>query len=342
MRKSPITALARTLLLFIGMLSAVPTSTGCVGAGQKLSNWYYGHTIRTQEKHELADLRQETRVALAEQEREALRVETQRDIEAARLDAERRRLEMEFCQARQEALQRQVKRNILETVESKVAFNVEQGLEVGELEVDVEALQKLIEEREKEALEKPEEKEAQKKQPCACCDQSCRCGSGWIRRLCPHCRHKPCEAEKDCGGPEALERVAQEGQKRPLKPAEIPMKLPVRLSFGFQQPEMEAARIRRQPGIEQEALERPCDRCAEPGGNCPLPCTRPTPQQSPSTGLNRIYDYQQPQPTVPTAVPDVGPPPVPDAEARRPPEPPHGARFGKAGFLPNRFASASR
>jgi hypothetical protein len=189
MHTPPTTRLIRSTLILATLLTTVASGTGCVGAGQRVSNWYYGLTLKAQEKHELADIRQDTRVALAEQEREALRVEAERDVEAARLDTERRQLEAQFCQANQEALQRQVKRNLRETVESKVAFNVEQGLEVGELEVDVEALQKLIQEREQEAQKKPPEQEAQKKRPCSCCDQPCNCVSGWIRGLFPHCRN---------------------------------------------------------------------------------------------------------------------------------------------------------
>jgi hypothetical protein len=324
--------------LAIAMTLALASSSGCAGVGQRVENWCYGLSIWSQEKHELADIRQDTRVALAEQEQEALRLEAQREVEAARLDAERRRLEMDFCRANQEALQRQVKSNVRETVESKVAFNVEQGLEVGELQVDVEALQALLKQREQEAQQRPPQEAV--KRPCPCCDAPCGCEPGMIRRFCPHCRNKPCEAEKDCGGPEALKRLEQQPVKRPLKPAEIPMKLPVRLNFGFQQPEMEAARIRRVPELPQEAVKRPCDRCTEPNGYCPVPCTQSAPPQAPSAALDKIYEYQPPlQPTVPPAEPQIGPPPVPEAEARRQqPASPHGIRLGRAPLGPNGFA----
>jgi hypothetical protein len=296
------------------MTLVLASSSGCAGVGQRIEGWCYGLSAWSQEKHDLADIRQDTRVALAEQEQEAMRLAAQRDVEQARLAAERQQLEMEFCRANQEALQRRMKSNVRETVESKVAFNVEQGLEVGELQVDVEELQALLKRRE----EQPPTPELplRKKQPCSCCDAPCGCEPGLIRRNCPRCRHKPCEAEVTCGGPEALARLEELPVKRPLRPAEIPMKLPVRLNFGFQQPEMELARVRRVPNVELPLERGPCNRCTEPGGQCPYPCAQPAGQSA--AGLNPTYDYQQPVPTTtPTVDPSIGPPPVPDAEARR-------------------------
>jgi hypothetical protein len=323
MATSGITRTLRRTLILVAIAITASGASGCAGVNQHLTNWYYGLSLRVQEKHELADIRQETREALAEQQQEALRMQATRDVELARMDAERRRLEMEFCRANQEALQREVKRNIRETVESKVAFNVEQGLEVGELEVDVQELQALLKQREQEQVQRPPQEAVRR--PCSCCDQPCGCEPGLLRRLCPRCRHKPCEAERDCGGPEALRRLEQQPLKRPLRPAEIPMKLPVRLNFGFQQPEMEAARIRRVPDVPQEAVKRPCDRCTE--GYCPYPCTRP----AGDAALRPMHQYEQPQPGAPVAEPQIGPPPVPDAEARgQPAAPAHGMRLSAA------------
>jgi hypothetical protein len=85
------------------------------------------------------------------------------------------------------------------------------------------------------------------------------------------------------------------------------MKLPVRLNFGFQQPEVEAARIRRQPNVP-EALKRPCGPCAD--GHCPLPCTDPAPANN---------EAAAPIPA------DIIPVPVPEPldEARRKPRSPY-------------------
>jgi hypothetical protein len=144
-----------------------------------------------------------------------------------------------------------------------------------------------------------------------------------LRRHCPRCRHKPCEAERDCGGPEALALIEQQPLKQPLRPAEIPMKLPVRLNFGFQQPEVERARIRRVPDLPPEALRQPCDRCTDP--NCPGRCTQP----AGNSALRPLYDYQTSPPNSPTVDPQVGPAPMPDAEARQT-SGPHGIRLGSS------------
>jgi len=314
------TRIFRSSLVFAAIVVLL-TSSGCVGVVQRVEGWCYGLSVRSQQKHELADIRQDTRLALAEQEREALRLAAEREVQAARLDAQRRQWEMEFCQANQEALQRRIQSNLRETVESKVAFNVEQGLEVGELEVDVEQLQALLKRREQQPP--TPELPLRKRPPCACCDMPCGCEPGLIRRHCPRCRHKPCEAEISCGGPEALARVEELPLRRPLRPAEIPMKLPVRLSFGFQQPAMEQALIRRVPNIELPLERPPCDRC--PGGHCPdghypYPCTQPAPQ----AGVDPTHDYLQAVPTqVPTIDTQTGPMPVPEAEAAHWPAPNH-------------------
>jgi hypothetical protein len=296
MRKSAIAAAMVNLRLLALLFTTALVGPGCAGVGQHVSNWYYGLALHAQRHHELADIRA-----------------AEREVEQARLDAERRTLEMEFCRANQEALQRRMKSNIRETVESKVAFNVEQGLEVGELEVDVEELQALLKRRQEQP---PPPELPLRKQPCPCCDAPCGCEPGMIRRFCPHCRHKPCEAEQTCGGPEALARIGELPLKRPLRPAEIPMKLPVRLNFGFQQPQMEQALVRRVPNVELPLERPPCNRCAEP--NCPYPCTQPVAPVPPAAELNPTYQDQQPVRTgAPTVDPQIGPAPIPEAEANR-------------------------
>ena len=299
---------------FFGKLRSVSTlavallavsGTGCSAIGTHVAGMYNAVLTRCQVHHDLAEIRQDTREALLEEEIKSRKIAAQRDVEAARIAAERQRLEMQFCQANQEALQKRVKSNIREQLEHKVAFNVEQGLEVGEIEVDVEGLQALIQKREQEAQKKIPEQEAQKR-PCKCCDQPCGCEPGLIRRLCPHCRHKPCEAEKTCGGPEALARAEQQPLKKPLRPAEIPLKIPVRLTFGMRGPEMEAARITRLPNApENEAQRRPCTYpCNDP--NCPA-CTQAVP----------AAPMPQADPPVPPVATDEPPVPTVDEEAMR-------------------------
>jgi hypothetical protein len=314
MKFAPVFNTLRLFVLMIAIASICTGFTGCTIVGRTIGEFNNAVHVRQQEWRDLARIREDTREELAKQREVARKEAAERDVQEALIASKRQQLEAQFCQANQEALERRVKSNIRETVESKVAFNVVQGLEVGELEVDMEALKKLIEEREQpppEALERP--REALAKKPCECCDRPCGCKLGLLRRLCPHCRNKPCEAkqscggsealtkEEKCGGPEALTRAEQEPLRRPLRPTEIPLKLPVRLSFGMEQPAMEAARIRREvPGGPPEALKRPpCDGngapCDAPG--CPVHGSRTGNTQRPAVPP----EYQDPP--VPVAEP---------------------------------------
>ena len=314
------TSLASAILRALALAALAAVAAGGSGC-RHVAGAYNATLIRAQEWHDLARIRQDTRDELAAQREEARRVAAQQEVEAARLAAERQRLEAEFCQANQEALQQQVRANVRDVLESKVAFEVEHGLEVGELEVDVEQLQELLKKRQEELRRPPQ---PIRRPPCACCDQPCGCEPGLIRRLCPHCRHKPCEAEQKCGGPEALTQIEQQPLKQPLRPAEIPLKLPVRLTFGVQQPEMEAARIRKQP-ILQEQLRRPCPHPCDDPSHCRQPCTLPAPAgtgaAAPSAEFRvpRSEDAEELMDDQWRSRPqqDIGPPPVPEAEARR-------------------------
>lgn len=274
---------------------ALAVVTGGVGCSRMWSALF----IRVEERHELAEIRHDTRRELADQREEARRQAAEDEVEQARMNAQRAQWESEFCRCNQEQAQERLRANIKETVESKLAFNVEHGLEVGELEVDVERLKEMLQQREQPPPQLPV-----KRPCCPCCDTPCRCGSGFLRRHCPHCRHKHCEAEKDCGGPEALARLEQQPLKQPLRPAEIPLKLPVYLTFGVQQPQMERARIRRQPVFE----EVPCLPCAQPCDNYyqhglpRIPCTTPV-QSSPRPPVQTQQGL--PPATAPTASPPV-------------------------------------
>mgnify|MGYP001588309348 CR=1 FL=1 len=100
--------------------------------------------------------------------------------------------------------------------------------------------------------------------------------------------------------------TGKQPQKQPLKPAEIPMRLPVKLTFGFQQPQLEQAQIRRLPPPSQSQEGGPCSKCGMPGGNCRCPdsCVDPVhsaPGSAPVSG-------SQEGPIAP-------PKPEPDAEA---------------------------
>ncbi len=231
--------------------------------GQRISEMNSAILTHTQEYQELSRIRKDTDRQLAEERAKERRLAAERDIELARIAAERARTEIELCQANQEAQRERLRSNIREVVESKVAFDVRQGLTVGELEVDVDKLKELMAQREQQ----PQRIAPQpQREPCQCCDRPCGCEEGLRRRHCPRCRNKPCEAEKKCGGPETLAQLEQQPQRAPLRPAEIPMKLPVYLSFGFQNPAIEGARIRHQPpiGFQPQIEGHPCDHDGKP------------------------------------------------------------------------------
>jgi hypothetical protein len=312
------TATTTRLLHSTLIVAALATSgTGC----SVLERWTNAAIVRAQQSHELADIRTASRQELSQQLMEERRLAAEREVEQARLDAQRVQLEAEFCAANRERLQEQLKSNIREEVESKVAFNVRQGLEVGELEVDEEKLRELLKERDQPPPTPPR---APVREKCKCCDAPCGCEPGMIRRHCPRCCKKPCEAEKTCGGPETLALLERQPFRQPLRPTEIPMKLPVRLSFGMQQPELEGARIRREP-----ILDNPRDEFRE--GPCPRPCTDPVnPYQK---GLPTVIPDNPTQPVRIEADPlpyESFPKPEPDpaGEARRRLQQPHGIKLG--------------
>ncbi len=298
--------ISRAILRGVAVAVLALCCSGCAAVNQHLNGMLDLISIRARQHRELSTIRQDTREKLAAQQQEVLRTESQREIEEARIDAQRRQLEAEFCIANQEQQQQLVKEKLRQTIESKVAFNVEQGLEVGELEVDTEALKVLLEKREEEQNQPPSQnQEIPPKQPCACCDQPCGCRPGLLRRLCPHCSNKPCEAEKKCGGPETFAQMQQQPQKQPLRPAEIPMKLPVKLTFGFQQPQMEQAQVRRRPP-SQPQHGGPCSRCGMQGEQCQCPDSCVDPVNAPAGNAPASGSKEKP-PSPPK--------PEPDAEA---------------------------
>ena len=144
-----------------------------------------------------------------------------------------------------------------------MAFDFEQSLEVGELEVDIDKLEELLAERKAAPQSAPQ----RQVKGCGCAKQECGCSPGLQKQHCRRCRHHKCP-EPDCGGPLALQQAQMSPQRQPLRPTEIPMKLPVKLTFGVQQPQVEQTRIRRQP--LQPQLQQQKGGCACQKGYCHL------------------------------------------------------------------------
>lgn len=228
-----------TILSGIFVLTAF---SGCA----YMANMMRGVAEHIELKQDLADIRQETRERYKEEERQAAR-------EAA-LQAQ---IEEDLCQANKEAVRQRVQEQLRDVVNSKVAFNVSQSMDVGELEVDVEALKELLKERERPRPTQPfQERPTQKgpfqkgslqKAECHCAEQECGCQPGLLKKFCPLCKHKKCGCEKGCGGPEAFRELARAPVRQPIRPQEIPLKLPVRLRFGMARPEVQETRVRREP-----------------------------------------------------------------------------------------------
>lgn len=260
----------RAMAVLLIAAVALVCMPGCAAVSQHLGGMLDTLAIRAKQQRDLAAIRHDTRVKLAAQREDVIRTEAERQVQLARVDAQQQQLEAELCVCNQEQEQRRLQEQLRQTVESKVAFNIEQGLEVGELQVNVEELKKLLEKREQEQRVPPTQPQ---KRCCPCCDQPCGCESGLLRRHCPICSRHGCQAEKKCGE-ETIAQLQQQPQKLPLRPAEIPLMLPVRLTFGFQQPQLEEAQIRRKPPVQEQKI--PCDRCARcggPSGQCG--CTAP-------------------------------------------------------------------
>lgn len=263
----------------LATLFALPLLTGCTF----MNNLYDVSRLKAEKHHELADIKRDTREQLAKERLEAHQLAAERELRQLQVDLQQQKLEMEFCAANMAQQQQQLQNQIKDNLQSKVAFNVEQGLEVGELEVDVEELQQLLKRREAQQQQQQAQNAAQKS-TCGFGEKYCGCAPGLRRKHCHnHAAQKcDCPPEKDCGGPAAYQQ-AQTSPQRGLRPQEIPMKLPVRLTFGMGGPRIEEAKIHRRPAPQQQPQQQPqldqqkgplqkegeyCEACQK--GNCNL------------------------------------------------------------------------
>jgi hypothetical protein len=235
----------RTIVLFTAAVTCT-LSTGCMHLSQLVSNVHRSAAIRMENHRELSKLKLETNADLAAEKQEAKQLAAERERQQLRASLAQQKLEMQFCQLNQQAQRARIR----DDVHSKVAFNVVQGLEVGELEVDVEQLQQLLDQRKQEQQNVTMSPQigGPTQKSCVCDSRHCGCYPGRLKRDCSACAQKACDCPKqnDCGGPAALQTAMQQGP-RPLKPTEIPLKLPVRLTFGMQNPRVEQTQI--MPGL---------------------------------------------------------------------------------------------
>ena len=277
---------------FVAIAVLSVTLSGCMGFPLTLSGGLEAMAIRRAERAQLRQLRAETREQLSEERIDARRLQSERSLQLAREELATQQYEAEFCLANQEALREHVESQFQEQVRSRVQFDVTQGLEVGELEVNLEELKKLIEQREKEQEQQQQLPQLPQEPSCACEEKVCGCQPGLVKKNCPKCRKLSCGCPKepDCGGPEALRQALQQQVRRPLKPTEIPMMLPVRLTFGMRNPEVAETRITREPivkpdvqALRQQAQKKKCG-CQV---NRPCGCNAETSKKSCGCQVNR-------------------------------------------------------
>jgi hypothetical protein len=260
--------------------------------------------VRVDERQQYRDIERDTRLSTR-----------QYDAERAQLVA----LSEQACQERQrEALRSQIR----DSVQSKVVFDMNHAMQVGQLQVDYDKLQKLVAEREKEFKDRQalvdrlndeakrqfesefedysrEQLRQQLNDPvcgrealnegCDSCEGACRCGK--------HKKHfgkhkRPCDKLADFPREPLRQAVRQ-----PILPTEIPLMLPVTLELGMQQPTIEDTRVRREPLRDfrpREPLREPCDSPGSPPckDNCPNPSAkyRSSPRSTPPVP---VADRQQ-------------------------------------------------
>ncbi len=133
-----------TIVLALAVLS---TSSGCstlvsllAGATQRMETWQ-------KDRAEFREAEQETRQEFREVEREALKAQREAELQERQLLVAS---EKACIDSRREALREQFR----ESVRSKVTFDVDHHLRVGQLQVDADKLKKLLEEKDKEHLER--------------------------------------------------------------------------------------------------------------------------------------------------------------------------------------------
>lgn len=304
------------ITIFVAAASLACVLGGCSSLNQMAANY---HELKADRMDFRADLRD-----IEHQQRQAAR---QFDRERAEVVA----LSDAACRDRQRAaLQDQIHNQL----QSKVAFDVNQGIRVGALQVDMDRLKKLVEQREAEFKRRQQQiddlnrrsqlqrdramqdylqrqqarqfenpncgREAARQDVCGC-ERQCQCGE------CQECR-SPC---KKCGkkkrrcnpprDPLIEQPPIRQPVREPILATEIPLMMPVTLEFGMDNPQIEEARIRRMPAYDltqppREPAREPC--------SCEAGCeARP------------VYGG----PSAPTAYPT---PPAPNSMRRPPARPP--------------------
>lgn len=251
-------------------------------------------------KLEEAQDRLEVLKAELEVERKAIREERQLDLAALRAENEKRE-----CQN---------KSQFEESVRTKIGLDVDHKLELGQLQVNVDELKKLIEQNDRE-LRRQEEALRQMPPPAPYCCPSC--GAPAPKCACQQPGMEPLN-QSDCAGTYPFgQQPLRQAQRKPILPTEIPLMLPVRMKMAVQGPRLEESKVRLSPRPGRQSLRSlrekkpccPCQQCIQgmPCGVCPPACEAPgRPADSDSLfGIETSYDrmasrgLREPEPVPP-------------------------------------------
>lgn len=263
----------RSRLLGIVLTFGLTSGTGCATTAQYMSHWAESADARTKQRAEFRDIEQEARKMALESERAARMAELEKD---------------------RECLQRKTE----ESVRSKLAFNVDQKFDVGQLQVNQDELERLMDRRKKEHEElskltqelndkarreyiqqlkdnlqsqgaPPARAPLVEEEKCGCNQEVC---------VCARPRRELFRApERSCQYPEPLMAAKppkfREPVKQPILPTEIPLYLPIRLGVSMENPTVQDSRIRRLPletaqDNPRENFRGPCNKCKHDECTC--------------------------------------------------------------------------
>jgi hypothetical protein len=251
------------------------TLTGCASWNARWGAFLQACADEHALKAEEAQDRLEALKAELEAERKAIRRERELDLAALRAENEKR-----DCKN---------KSQFEESVRTKIGLDVDHQLSLGQLQVNVEELKKLLEQREKEAEALKQMPQLPLVQP-YCCPS---CGAPGPRCGCPNQPPEQALNQADCAGtyPFGQQPLMQPLKQKPILPTEIPLMLPVRMKMAIQGPRLEESKVRLTPRPGRQPLrplkeKKPCGQCPQclegmPCGGCVPNCDAPMPQPYP-------------------------------------------------------------
>ncbi len=227
---------------------------------------------------------EEVRAVQSHLDDEKLALKEEHDLELARLHAD---LEKQRCQVRSQ---------YDESLRTKIGMDLDQRIQVGQLQVNMEEMRRLMEERDRDYTERMREYNDQRPQMgngvtqpysgpwCGCAAPLCAapgpdCEAPHRWNCCQRCGNptRP-QVGGDCAGVRPFREAPQKPIRQPITAMEIPLMVPVRLELGVTNSYLNEAEIRRLPYEQQESrpLQAPCGQC----GGCQVggPCDRCVPR----------------------------------------------------------------